>query len=628
MSGHSRWLLGAVACILLAGIFTPIVVLGQASAGSQEQNQLAAFVGAAESSRSYAYGAVDYAAANGLSVGSARGQLSQGDSLLAAAQTDAQAGTNIASGIQAARGAMADYAGAAASASVSLSGAGLAASVDYYAALSAVAEVNATMDVVASVAAQACGSAGAGGSGAQGFAQACAQVDANVASARANLTQAASILARSTGHVAASADISQALSLAAEARADVQACQSLLLTIASYGYSQRGQAYVSAVVEPLYASANATISAEQSALTGLTAYKESFDAYAQSQASAAAAVNSSATTLAAAISGVDTGGVSASVSASRRTAAEVSSNMSGLLSLVSALPSTPLQAALVADIDACTSDTAAYDLALGAAGTESGSYTGTSLSSFGAYLGSMDSDAASVQSAGTAYVTSYEDVQAALSALIAGGILLPHLPQLQAYAAALADLHASVASTTSGTNGSLRSETGAMAAVETDISSLGSVVSSNQGSISMSTTLTASISGVSGEVSSYLNSTASAAVGTAASDATATAASAESFVASADACLGSTIGTYAGTVATLASSGAALTAQTRGSASATAAAMLFVQSDSRTRVSEASAGQSDLSQALQLFSGQDVPTGVAALARASLEFQAASGASV
>jgi trimeric autotransporter adhesin len=606
-----RWLLAAIAIVLIVGITAPVAVFVQASSSSQ--SQLAALITAAESSRSYAASTVDYAAADGLSVSSAQAQLSQGDSLLAAAQTDLQSETNLGAGIQAVQTAMSDYAAAATSTSIALSSAGLTASVDYYAALSAVTEVNATVNIVASIAAQACASSATAGAALQAFAQACSQVNAQVTSARAYLNQAAGLLVQSGGHIATSAVVSQALSLVAEGRADAQACQSLMLTIASYTYSQRGQAYISAVVDPLYADANATMASEQSLIANLTGYQNGWSAYAQSQASDTAGVSSSASALGTAISQVSPGAVSASISAASATAGDVSADMSALLNIAGILTFSNLVSAIQASATATTS----YSDALVSASTWSGAYTGTQLSAFSSYLSTGNSDAAEVQSSGSAYVSDYQSVVADLSSYQS------ILPALQTIYNDLTGLQ--VSSTVSGANAALTQETNAMTTVQSDISSMNTTVSSGEAAVLVSSNLLATASVVSMAGGSYLNATAKSALAQVSASASATAQSAQSFVTSALACLQASVGTYSSAVTALTASGASLATQTQGSTSAAATALIYVQSDSHIRTAAVAAGQADIVEVFQLFTTQNVSAGIAAMAQASVEFQAASG---
>jgi trimeric autotransporter adhesin len=614
ISSERRWLPAALVLLLIASTFTPAALFVQASSSSQ--SQLAALIGAAESSRSYAAGTVDYAAANGLSVSSAQVQLSQGDSLLAAAQADLQSETDLGAGIQAVQAAMSDYAAAAASSSVALSNAGLAASVDYNAALSAVTEVNGTINVVASVEAQACASGAIAGSALQAFAQACSQVSADLASARADLGQAAGLLAQSSGHIAASADVSQALSLVAQARADAQACQSLLLTIASYTYPQRGQAYVSAVIDPLYADANATVVSEQSLMANLTAYQNSWSAYAQSQASATANVTSSASALGTAISQVNTGVASASISAASSTAGDVSADMSALLNIAGILAFSNL----VSAIKVCAVATTSYSSALTSASAWNGAYSGTQLSAFSSYLSTGNSDDSALQSSGGTYVSDYTAVVTDLSSY------LSILPALQTIYNGLTGLQ--VSSTVSGANTALSQEINAMGALQTDNSALSTAVSSGEAAVLVSGNLLAAASEVSAAGGAYLNATVKSALAQVSTSSSATAQSAQSFMASAQASLQASVGTYSGAVAPLAASGVSLATQTQGSTNTTAMALTHVQSDSRVRTATVAAGQADLAGAFQLFSNQEVSAGVAAMAQASVEFQAASGDSV
>ena len=607
-----RWLPAALTCLLLVGVFAPMAALGQSTA-TRQQNQLSALVGAADSSKSYAASVVDFAVASGLSVSSSQSQLNRGDSLLATAQADLQAGTNLAAGVQAAQAAMADYAAAATSSSVALTNAGLTASVDYDAALSAVAEVNSTVNVMASVEAHACAGASTATPEVQAVTQACAQVAASLLSARAELDQAASLLVQTKGTVTASASISQALALVAQARAEVQACQPLILTVASYTYSLRGQAYLAAVVDPLYASANATVMTEGSLIANITAYQAAWGAYAESQASAAASVGSSAASLQTAISGVDKSATSSDINSSEGTAGQLKSDLQVLLTLseVAALPG------LVADINSAINAVGSYQSALATAQAWSGMYDQTQLSSFGAYLSQGTSDEGAVQTTGSAYLASYNVVVSDLD----GVATLLGLPPVKAV------LSLPVSQTVSSVSTSLSAETSAMGTVGADITSLNAVASSAEPAVVVSGDLLATASGVSASGGAYLNSTAKATLGEVSARAVTAAQAAQSYLTSVGDLLQSSIGTCSSVVASLNASAASLAAQTQDSASAAAAALASVQSDAKIRVTVIASGQADVTQALQLFSAQDVSAGAAAMANASLEFQAASGPS-
>ncbi len=606
----SNLLPAVTASLLLAGIFAPAAVLGQLGASNQTQGQLSTLVGVAQSSRAYASSTIDLAVSHGLNVSAAQAQLAEGDSFLATAQADAQSGSDISAGILAAQAAMRDYTYAAASASVALKDAGLTVSVDYAAAAGAVAEVNATASVVASVAAQVCAGAGTGASNSTALVQACAQVEANIAAATAHLKQAASLLVQASGSTTVGANYSQALSLIAEARAEVNATQSSLVTIASYTYSARGQAYVTAIIEPLSAKANATIAAEQSVLAGLNQFWLSFDAYSSSQTSAQASVTSSVSTLATAILQVNTGAVSSNISASETTAAAVKADMWALLN-ISAIDLLPVASSIQASITATTS----YQSSLATADSQSGAYAQTQLSSFSGYLSTMTSSQTDVQTKGAAYLSAYQTVVTDLSALTS-------ITGVQAILDSLTSLQ--VSATVDGVNTALQQETAAMGTVQTDISSMDSVAASSSSAILVGSGLVSNITTLSAQAQAYLNATASAALSRTAAQVQVTAQTAASLVAAVNAATQATIGTFAASAATISGTSSTLSAETSASLTSTSNAIAYVHSDTQARISEAASGQADVSQALQLFSSLDVSGGATAMAQASLELQAAS----
>ncbi len=606
-----RQLSATVILLLLAGLFTPIAVLGQT--GSSGQSQLSTLVAAAEASRAYADSTVALAAAHGLSVQEAQAQLAQGDSLLAAAKADADSGTNIAAGITAVQAAMSDYASAATSASVALSDAHLTAYVDYQAAVSAVAEANATISVVASAAAQACGSAAVSPNSSV-LAQACAQVNAQISGARAHLSQAASILVQAEGRSNVTADLSQVLPLVALARTEAETSTSLLLTISSYTYPARAEAYVSAVILPLSARANATIVGEQSTNTTLARVRADFASYGQGEASATAGIDSSASALATAIAQVNTGAVSTSASTARSVAAQVSYQLSVLLGITGI----GLLSNVVADVSALSTATVAYNSSLNATVADSDAYAHTQLPSFSTYVGEVGSNAASVRSTGSAYISAYQTL---LAALDVPSVLA--IPGVQVVYNALVGLQ--VSGSVNGVNSSLSQEVSSMGNVETDVSGLASLVASSSSSIVLDSSLVTNTSGVPAQEQTVLNATAAAAIGQAADALVATSQTAQSFVASANAATQTTIGAFASAANGLSSAAVSLNAKVQSSATALTAASAYLSSDLRARSLVASSGEAEVSQALRFFSTQNVPLGVAAMAQASVDLRAAAG---
>jgi len=605
----SRSLVPAViVCLLVAGIYTSVVVVGQTSPPAPTQGQLEALVAAAQTSRAYASSAVDLAASHSLSVSAAQAQLSQGDSLLEAAQADAQSGSNIAAGVHSVQAAMWDYSSAAAAASVALGNAGLAASVDYAAAEGAVAEVNSTASLVATVATQACTGAEVNASNSSGLAQACSEVEVQTVSAVSHLNQAASLLAQPA------VNLTQVLSQVAIARAEVDASQSNLVTIASYTYTLRGHAFLTAVVLPLSAKANMTVNSEQSILANLTQFQTTYSVYVQSQATATADVNSSARILAAAISQVDTSSVSSSVSAAQTTSADVSSEMSALLNL----PGIASLTSVIADIHACASAAGSYESALGSAESQSSAYAQTQIPSFSGYLSAMESDTSTVQSAGSTYVSSCQSVTNDLSALLL-------IPGVQAIYNVLIGLQ--VSGTAGGANTSLQAETSAMATVKADIISTTSTITTSESSILVSSTLITASDMVAGQGAAFLNATGAAALAQASASLGGTAQAAQSFVASANASAHAAIGTFSSSVVTLSTAATSLSAQTKYSLASTATAVGFMNSDIKSRVSEVASGQAEVSQAFQLFASLNVSGGTSAMAQAYLKLQAAASVS-
>lgn len=598
----------AIAGLMILSILTPIVVLGAVSASAQTQGQLTALIGAAQSSGAYAHSAVAEASSRGLTMGSAQAQLGQGDSLLATAQADAQSGSNIDAGIQAVQGAMRDYTFASAAASLALSSVGLTGSVDYSISEAAVAEVNETASIFNSVAAQACGAASAGP---DAFVKACADVKTQVVAAHAHLSQAASLLAQANGGASANVDYSQVMSLVASARADVNATQSDLVTIAAYTYTQRGQAFYATVIAPISVKANSTVRAEQNALGNLTQFQSTFDAYTTSQTSAASKVNSSALALNSAITQVNINSVSTSIGTAQSAAGQVRGQMSALLALAGIVALSNV----VADINACTSVATTYDSNSASAQSWSQAYTQTQLQGFSSYVSTGTNDAAAVQAAGSAYVSDCNKVVADLA-----GLLI--IPGVTAIYNTLVGLQ--ISGTVGGVNTALNQETSAMVTVNSDIISLSSAAS--QSSLTLPSGLLSTASSVSTQGSAYLNATGAAALGGVSSSVQSQTQAAGSFVTAAMASVQTSIGAF--TVSSLSTSYHSLRAQTQTSVSLVATAAAYLGSATRARIAEAASGHAEASHALALFSSQNISDGAAAMVQAYVELQAAASVGV
>ena len=609
MKAGSKVLRGAVVCLILAAAMTPVVVLGQVGA-SRTQAQLSDLMGAAQASGTYAHSAVNAAESFGLTVSSAQSQLSLGDTLLAEAEAYSQTGGNVSAGIESAQEAMQAYTRAATSATVALDDARPTSSADYQLALGAMEEINATAAVVASATAVACEGVGASTAGSGSLAQVCAQVDAKVASAMAGLSQAASLLAGVGGQASDTADITQAKSLVTSAGADVNASETALAAIATYTYSQRGGAYVSAVLTPMSAAANAVIRSEEAFQANLSSLQVAFSSYASAQRSAAANVTLSASSLADAILQVRTGPVDTSLGSAGATAAQVSGNMSALLKISGILA----LAGVVSDVDACASASSAYQADLAQAGSRVDAYAGTNLTGFTAYLGGVDSAAAAASSSGVAYSTACLKVVSDIS-------ILQSIPGVQAIYGDLTSLD--ISGSVGGVNSALVGEEASMSAVEVDVYALASTVASSEARITVGNGVLRAAGSLLTEGEPFLNYTSLGAVSQASASVQATSQSADSFNSAATSSTLATVGAFAGLNSGLGAAKSSLTAQTNASIDALVAAATYVNDDVRARVAEAASGQAQINAALQFFSSLDIPEGVNALATASAEFQAA-----
>src|SRR5712692_565401 len=621
--GGPRLLAAAVACLVLAGVFTPLVLQGQ---GSQTgTGQLSVLIGAAESSKLYAHATVDFAVSHSLAVTGAKAQLDQGDSLLASAKAKAQAGNSLAAGIQDAEAAMSAYSEASTEASVALSKAGLTASANYYAAEDAIVEIRATATAALSVAAQACANAGAAALNAAAFADACSKVNAQVASARAHLSHAASLLVRTNGRFNTTLDLSPALSLIASARGEVASCQSALVTIASYSYSARARAYITSVIVPLSAKANASIKSEQAFLANLTQLQSAYTAYDHSQTSAVVTVTSSTSAVATAISQAQTDAatVSTRVSAAHSTEVQSQQDFAGISSLIAPFTSVSAVASLQASIQAAESDATAYDSKANTAGNDASAFASTGISGLTVYLTTVQGDQTSVSAAASAYTSACASVQAQLATVVNLGII----SGLTQWQTTLSTDCSSVTSTTASLGTALQTEVSDITTLQSNATSLGSAISASTSAILVATSLVSTAASVSGEGKAYVNSTSNVVLDKVSTEVQTTANAAQSLIASANACLQSSVSAFASSALALSNSAAALRTQSQSYVTILTTASSYVNSDTHTRISEAATGQADVSQALQLFSGLNVSAGAVAIAQAYVEFEASSSVS-
>jgi hypothetical protein len=486
--------------------------------------------------------------------------------------------------------------------------------VDYAAELGAVAEVNSTASLVASASAKACGSTA---SNASALAQLCSEEKAQISAAADNLRLANSYLMQTNGGANASVNLSKARTLVGMARAEVSVAWQDLSALASYTYTARGSDYVSGVILPISAQANATIRSEETLEGNITRFQESLNAYATSQTAAALNVTSSMSALATAVSAVDTGAVTSNISASESTAAMVKSDMNSLLNIqgVAAI------ASLVADIKASNSTATSYDSALVSAGTESATFTQVQLASFGQYLGTMDQDAATVASGGSDYFAAYSKVVSDLNSPII--LSIPGVMQIYVNLTGL-----NVSGNVTATDAALQLETSAMAKVDTGITAASSAVVSARSAIEVDGLNSTAVS-ISMKASAFLNSTAMASVSTVVASVQALSVQADSFIGTAaNATSTGTIGRVISASIALDDAFGTLGASTKATITSAMTAAAYVSSDTSARITEEASARAEVTAAFRFFSNQEVAEGVAAMAQASLYLQAASSASV
>lgn len=612
----------AAVCLLVAGVLTPIAVLAQLNPSPTPQQQLSAMVSAAESSRAYASSVVSAATLHNLDTSSADSQIAVGDRLLANATSDLSSGTNIAAGLVAAHSAMRAYAGAAATASLVLEQSGFTASVDLAGTSAAVAEVNATASLVASLAAHACSTTMVSAANEGAFNHTCAGISMGVANATLHLRQAAAVVAQVQAGASASASLSGAIRLIAESRAEVETASSLLQTVAAYSYSQRGQVFVETDLSQLYASANATVRTQGSAFANLVQLGGSFNSSLSARASGVANVTTAASNLLASIQSVNTtsDSVTSSISAALSTATKVKNNLTALGILVNGIQaganlSTAIQTALTAEGDYATS--------LSVATGDIAGFSAYTLAGFHNYLTAVTAQQGFVDSNGTAYTRAYYEVQVQLKLLIATGLVLG----LGQFNSTLTVLGKSVISTASNVHGALEGYVQASAAMNGEIAAMVNATSSASAWVEVDNSTLSTISTIAATESTYLSQSGNATVYEASAYLHTTATEATSFIASSRASIHGNVSTFTSAQASLSSRGQELVSNSSTSARAVATATAAVKADLQARTSAITSANADTSYALAMFSSLNIGAGVSAMAQASVELQAASATS-
>jgi hypothetical protein len=611
--GHPRRALSTALALVLAVGLVSAVALASTNATGTDQARLAILIQAATSSRNYAMEAVGAAGVNSLSTGSEQTNIASGNALLAQANADLSAGTNQASGIAAAQEAMAEYTYAGTAASLELQNAGLTVSVQLDATAAAVAELNATASAVIAVAARVCVGAGVTYSNQSSLQGACSDLDARVANATAGLRQAAALIVQLRASVTGSVSLTDAAFEVAQARTAIAAASSDLKVASAFTYSQRGESYYTGVIIPLSLQANAAIATQQSALDGYSSAQSSFNASIRAQASATSNISA----LASAVAAVDVHSVALASQGALSTAGSVQGNLSGLLNLV-----TPLlySASLVAAIGTAQYSAAAYTTSVGTAATASAGFSAASIGAFSSYLADIQSDQTSVQDSGSAYVSSFADVQSNISALI--NLLGPLAPQaLLNYDSTFAKLGVRVSSATSSMGQSLQTEVSSMTVVKADVAAVQSILLS--GVATGASTVQYVVSTGSTEAV-YLNASAEVTVQAAASAMQSDAQSSTAFAASIQSALSGTVGAFNSSASSLMSAGDSLVSQSAATASALVSAHSAMASDIQTRTSEVASANLDIVLADRFFASEDVASGVASMAGAYAELEFAS----
>lgn len=601
--------------MLIASILTVHFVVADSASSLVSYSGLQSLVQAATAAGRYAQGVVDLAASRGLDVSSETSLITSGNASLAAAQAALSPGGNLTAGLDDVQAAMGNFTKASSSAEVSLEGAGLMTSTDVQSELGTLAALNSSTLQLSSVIEATCASSLAGSPEASAFQQDCATGRSWIANATAELGAAASILRGLNG-----TSVEGFPGAISQAKADIAGAGSVLATLVPLTYAQRGEAYVNGPLTSAVLAANASAKL-QAALVGWYEYDVSaFQSLSAAQSSSAGGVTSSASTVAGEISSVPMASVSSSVAAQQVTLASDLSSLNSFSQQVASLP-LPLGtiSGLQADDAAAVGSLDTYSSSLTAVGSAAGSFSGTTVSGFSAYMSGFNSAASTEGTDAAAFASSFSTLQSQLGT-VAGEF--PLISLLGTWVSSFSQLGASEGAGAAQVASSLAA---ADASGQTLGSGIAALTTQVQGAsqAEVGSALQKNVSAVYSSEAQLLNSSSLAFLSAASASLQSDAQLAAGFVASSQAILGTTLGAFAAASQGIGAQGSSLASQAKSTSASMSAASPFLTADLAARTGEISSATSLISQALAAFASQQVAQGASLLSQASAALQAA-----
>ncbi len=446
----------------------------------------------------------------------------------------------------------------------------------------------------------------------------CASGKAEISNATAALNEAAALVAGvKSGQ---SANLAALANLLSRARASVGNASTQLVTISSFTYASRGEAFAKGPMASQIATANASVRSQGALDAGFKLDVSSFQAFSASQASTADGLDASASTVASSMSSVSMTALDASISSQQATLAAVSGNLTQLSGEIPGLLLPPLQASdLQGNVTATETSLNSYKSALLSTSASAGDYPRVTISGFSAYVGSFDSGTATSESDGSAFASSLASLQTQLATL-AGEF--PLVSSLAVWQNTFASLVTTVDAGNTRADASMQATAGALATANSDVVALTTRVQAAP-QVEVNQTLLQNVSSVASSEAGFLNATALAEVRSASASLDSEAQLASSYAASSQSLLGLTVGNFESASQTLIAQGASLKSLGQSTSNAMTTASTFIDQDLTLRSQAFSSAESLISQAMGAFRAQQVPQGTSLLEQASLQLQAA-----
>jgi hypothetical protein len=603
-------------CVIAGSFLLPQVVFAQNGVLQPTSSQAQAMLEIAQSAQLYAKGLLLIASEAGLNVTQAHESIISGDNALA--QAKSELGLDVTSAIASTKLATGYYMIASGGLSSELQEAGLLPTVDASTVLSSVVELNDTASRLLVVVIRVCQTISAEVNSSSTALQECSTAEADLNSAMTNVEIAAASAGRyRAGETGTS--LTEAINALVTARGQISEASSLLQQLSAYGYPDRARAFILSNLTPIMNALNASLQQQTSLITQFEQIESSFRGYSNAQSYAVSSATSSALAVSQALGSISFGNSTSAVSSAQSNLLQVEANLTLLSQQVNLYLPLNLANLLLGNITATQSSAVAYNDSLIRLESVEGSYTSTTVDSFGYYVNGFQSAAANVSASGNAFVDSYSQLQAQVNYILG---ILPLLQWLLQWNLTLSLLGQGVTSTTNAVDSSDDALGASLTSAAGTIVNFESAVASVSPSIKLDTAYESNVTAVLENEQTHLNATALAALAQVNSSLKSTSDLSNAFIVQLNALASANVSYFSYGSFSLSSGGTSLVSQTSTCLDTMSTASAYMNSVAQAEATVLQTAQADMSQAMLLFSNEQIAAGVSLLAKASVELQA------